>query len=113
MELVIANKKTSVLINDNSIDINGSHLQGNVYCSYHQFVEKLGEPEIDMDGDKVRAEWTIQVSIDDKKVVATIYDWKEYQPIENVTDWHIGGFDENSVKLIQAIFPNLVVQNYR
>lgn len=113
MNLVIANKQTSVLVNDDSININGSHLQGYVFGSYYQLVEKLGEPQLDMDGEKVRAEWTIQVIIDKKKVVATIYDWKEFQPIANVTDWHIGGFDEDAVRLIKAIFPNLPVQKDR
>lgn len=113
MELVIANKQVSLLINDASININGSHLQGYVFGTYQELVEKLGEPDTDMDGEKVRAEWQIEVSIDDKKVVATIYDWKEYQPIEHVTDWHIGGFSEDAVKLIKAIFPNLPVQKDR
>lgn len=112
MDLVIANKQVSLLVNDNSINLSGTHLQGYLYCSYNELVKKLGEPILD-DGEKVRAEWFIKVTIDDKTVIAHIYDWKEYQPIENVSEWHIGGFDGDAVKLIKAIFPNLPVINYR
>jgi hypothetical protein len=113
MNIVLANKKTEVKINDESINLSGTHLQGYIDCSYQSIAAKLGEAEIDLGGDKVRANWFIEVTIDGKKVVANIYDWKEFMPVKSVTNWHIGGFDGDSVKLVQAIFPNLPVRSYR
>jgi hypothetical protein len=35
--------------------------------------------------------------------VFTIYDWKESQPIVDVTQWHIGGRDDDAVRVVNEI----------
>jgi hypothetical protein len=44
---------------------------------------------------KVNFEFTLETESGD---VFTIYDWKEYRPLETdeVIEWHIGGFNEQS-----------------
>jgi hypothetical protein len=79
------------------IDISGTHLQGYVNTTYAKLVEAFGEPNVEPDGYKVQAEWNLVTSAGD---VVTIYDYKQgacYRgdddgiPVEDVTDWHVGG----------------------
>ena len=44
---------------------------------------------VHIDG-KVRAEWKLEGEINGLRVVATIYDWKESKPLNDVIKWHIG-----------------------
>jgi hypothetical protein len=52
------------------------------------------------DGYKTRAEWEGKTS---DGTVFTIYDWKESQPIVDVTQWHIGGRDDDAVRVVSEI----------
>ena len=47
--------------------------------------------------DKTNFDFTLETESGD---VFTIYDWKEYRPLEmdEVVEWHIGGFNEQSCK---------------
>ena len=57
--------------------------------SYARLVAAFGEPTTFGDGDKVQAEWVLRFS---DGTLATIYDYKEIVRVEQVTDWHVGGF---------------------
>ena len=85
----------------------GTSYQGEVYTSYKKLFKLFGEPTSG-DGYKVDAEWNVE--FDDGKV-ATIYNWKdgknyngaEGMETENITDWHIGGFEKDVVDRIEII----------
>jgi hypothetical protein len=78
---------------------NATCLQGYVNCSYDRLVDLFGTP-LGGDGYKTQAEWVLKLSNGD---VATIYDWKENIPPEQVTEWHIGGHAERVVNKIKSI----------
>jgi hypothetical protein len=85
-----------------SDQVSGSHLQGDITASYHALVSLFGQPELEgTDYDKVRAEWWIMTPAG----IATIYDWKQSQtPLQDVTQWHIGGFSPEVVEHIQRAY---------
>jgi len=82
-----------------NVDINGTYLQGHITCSYNTLCEVFGDPT-GGDGYKTRAEWEGKTS---DGTVFTIYDWKESQPIVDVTQWHIGGRDDDAVRVVSEI----------
>ena len=90
---------TKTTFTSKNVDVNGTSLQGYITCSYDTLCEVFGEP-IGGDGYKTRAEWEGKTS---DGTVFTIYDWKESQPIGDVTNWHIGGRDTKSVQVIHDI----------
>ena len=67
-----------------------------IKTSVNELVRVLGEPTIqDNTGeDKVNVEWVCENEFGD---VVTIYDWKEYRPIEldEEIEFHLGGHSEN------------------
>jgi hypothetical protein len=79
--------------------------QGGIVCSYQQLVAAFGEPA-EGDGYKIQVEWTV-LSPDG---IATIYDWKQGDcyhgegngtPVEEITDWSVGGPNPNVVGWVQ------------
>lgn len=96
---------------DQSININGTHLQG--YCQegtgYARLVELFGEPTTG-DEYKVDAEWNIEFA---DGMVATIYNYKsgknycgdEGMEVKDMTgsNWHIGGNDKEVVERINDL----------
>jgi hypothetical protein len=83
----------------------GTHGQGEIDCSYSRMVALFGEPR-EGDGCKTQAEWTVYTPAG----IATIYDWKQGDcyhgegngtPVEEVTEWSIGGHDKQVVEWIQ------------
>jgi hypothetical protein len=90
---------TKTSFTSKNVDVNGTSLQGFITCSYDTLCEVFGMP-IGGDGYKTRAEWEGKTS---DGTVFTIYDWKESQPIGDVTNWHIGGRDTKSVEVIHNI----------
>ena len=92
---------------DNSIKVNGTHLQGYVDVSYERLVSLFGEPHCG-DGYKVDAEWEIRF---DDGLVATIYNYKNGKnycgsmglELDEISDWHIGGHDKAVVERVKAI----------
>ena len=86
--------------NDTYINANMSSGRGSVDTTYDALVNLFGKPcLIDSFDGKVRAEWIIKF---DDGTIATIYDWKEDQPLEQVTDWHVGGFSPKALTLVAA-----------
>ena len=93
--------------NDKEIDTNGSSLCGHIEVSYNRLIELFGEPT---EGDeyKVDAEWHVNF---DNGIVSTIYNYKNGknylgnrgENVENITHWHVGGYEMNSLKLIKEL----------
>lgn len=95
----------SLRVNSRKDSADGASLQGVITITHGELVERLGEGE--GSGDKTLDEWTVSSEIDGRRIVATIYDWKNYGAnVEDITEWHIGGQDFKAVQLIRAIFPN-------
>ena len=93
-------------INSHDININGTHLQGYINCSYDDLVEALGYPlEEGYDDYKSDAEWDIEF---DDGTVATIYNYKNgknYLGAEglNLCDmkqWNVGGHDKSAINRV-------------
>ena len=79
----------------NAVSPDGTCLQGYLNATYQKIVDRYGSP-IEGDGYKTDAEWIIKW---DDGIVRTIYNWKNGKnylgesglPIENITQWNIGG----------------------
>lgn len=87
----------------------GTSLMGYVKVAYDDLVEEFGEPNSIGDGYKVDAEWIL--AIDD--TIVTIYNYKtgknyngeDGDDVEDITDWHVGGYTETAVDLVrEALF---------
>ena len=91
---------------DNDIKFSGSCLRGYVNASYQKLVETFGPPCSDGDGYKVDAEWLLEF---EDGTIATIYNYKDgYNycgevgiPVEEITEWQIGGFNGDSVLRVE------------
>ena len=78
--------------------------QGCATVSYAKLVETFGEPHETGDLDKTDAEWCF----DTPAGIATIYNYKDGPaylgaagtPVEDITDWHIGGTTREVVPVI-------------
>ena len=78
---------TYVSINSPNTSINGTRLVGQIRVSGAELVRKLGRPQPG-DGYKTTSEWTIESD----NGIATIYDWKQVNMLdESVSTWNIGG----------------------
>ncbi len=84
-------------IKANPKDIEHSSFVGYLQASYKDLVACFGEPNgRTKDGPwqsydwKVRAEWAFKSIARRDRAVITIYDYKEIQPVEEVTLWHVG-----------------------
>ena len=100
--------------NDDCLNVNGTVLKGTVKTDYSTLVEKFGEPTL-VDGlDKSTVEWHIEFhvpiedygedDIDDyDTVIAVIYDWKVDNTPYGEYNWHIGGFSNEAVDLVEEV----------
>jgi len=100
---------------DDSVNINGTSLQGTIKATYLELCEVFGKPTYtDADPyEKVNAEWSVQARTlsswsddeeDAEDSVFTIYNWKMgYIPTEEY-DWHIGGNNYEAVNIATKIF---------
>jgi hypothetical protein len=97
---------------DWNANLTGSHLQGYLQADYFILKELFGEPT-EADGYKVDAEWEVQF---EDGLIATIYNWKNGQnyngsnglDVEDITQWHIGGFDKEVVDRINKVYKEYV-----
>jgi hypothetical protein len=78
--------------------------QGEIDCPYSLLLALFGEPD-EGDGYKTQAEWTILTPCG----IAAIYDWKQGDsyhgegngtPVEQITQWSVGGHDKKVVEWI-------------
>lgn len=89
-----------------AIVTSGTYLQGYVESTYQNLVDIFGKPTSD-DGYKTDAEWDL---VWEDGTVTTIYNYKDGKnyngddgmDVEDITEWHIGGFDQSAVKRITA-----------
>lgn len=86
--------------------VNGTSLQGYVYCDYATLKKVFGKEHSDGDGYKVDAEWMLQF---DDGVVATIYNYKDGKNYNGarglakskITEWHVGGKSARAVRNVE------------
>jgi hypothetical protein len=82
----------------------GTSLVDHIGVSYAELVAAYGEPAKG-DGYKTDAQWVIR----NGDVVATIYNYKDGPnycgadgtPVEQIRDWHVGGFDRQAMYLVE------------
>jgi len=82
-------------------DLVGTSVQGRLTnVNFDRLIDTFGPPHhLDEKATKVRCEWNLVIN----DHVVCIYDWAMGRtPIQEVTTWHIGGFDKIANKL--AIF---------
>ena len=93
--------------NTTTIDTNGTCLQGEITATFKELTDLFGA-YTDADGYKVDAEWMVKF---DDGTVATIYNWKNGKnycgedgtPVEQITEWHVGGFTSVAATRIQIL----------
>lgn len=98
--------------NDKHIDCNMTCLQGYITADYDTLVELFGEPT-EGDNYKVDAEWLLEF---EDGTIATIYNWKngrnycehEGFPVEEITDWHIGGHNKRAVHCVEDVLAGVI-----
>ena len=96
--------------NDN-IPFIGGCLQGYIYAEYKELKKLFGTPS-DGDGYKVDAEW--EVLFDDGSF-ASIYNYKDGKnyngksgtPKTKITNWHIGGENQNAIPHIESLLKSI------
>ena len=82
-------------------------LQGYVDTTYKKLVDAFGEPTGN-DGYKTDAEWDL---VFEDGTVASIYNYKDGKnyngddgvDVENITDWHIGGYNKLAVERVTEL----------
>ena len=90
-----------------AIILNGTSLQGYVGTTYKKLVDTFGEPTGN-DGYKTDAEWDL---VFEDGTVASIYNYKDGKnyngddgvDVENITDWHIGGYNKLAVERVTEL----------
>jgi len=81
------------MLSDKSADGTSFH-DDVIVTTFNKLVDVIGYPQIaDNTGeDKSNYDWNCET---DEGIVFTIYDWKEYRPIDDdeEIEWHIGAHD--------------------
>ena len=106
-----------IMHNDPNSDTDGTGLKGYMTATYAKLMEMFGYP-CQGDGYKIDAKWEIKFEDD---TVATIYNWKNGKnyngadgiPREEITEWHIGGYDDKSIKNMNLVMPDSNVHCYQ
>lgn len=98
-----------VAINTPDVDINGTSLKGYITTTRRGLNLAFGNVDRH-EGDKTQYEWALRFEVGHEipDVVATIYDYKEYQDIDLDTpyQWHIGGNDHLAVACVYSALNN-------
>ena len=92
---------------DIEINIDDTHLQGSILCSFSKLRKIFNEP-MDGDGCKTDAEWRI---LFDSGHVATIYNWKNgYAHLgedglnkADIVEWNVGGSSPEAMNLVARL----------
>lgn len=89
---------------------NGTSLQGYLSgISHKEITQLLGMGE--GPSDKTKDEWCVKNNLNG--VIATIYDWKNYnKELSEVTHWNIGGHTQDALILIKKLFPKASVTKF-
>jgi hypothetical protein len=94
--------------NNKKINSAGTSGQGSIFVKFTTLVNKLGQPDLGSGDNKVAASWDIEFESGD---IVTIYNWKDGKnylgieglDIEDITDWHVGGFNKSALNLVREI----------
>ena len=88
---------------DKGIKAGSSWFGDLIMTTYPKLIEILGQPTFDDNTgqDKTNMEWVCESR---EGFVFTIYDWKEYEPLNEEYEYgfHIGGFSEKETKIAKA-----------
>lgn len=82
-----------------NLQIDGTYFQNTLEnVTLQSLTATLGEPEniADQSDGKVSAQWILQTP----HGVGTIYDWKTDEPLGTLTNWHIGGHNQETADFI-------------
>jgi len=80
-------------------EASGSHLVGEVSCSYWTLCQLFGKP--DRVGCGSRVSWAFMYA---DNWLFTVYDWDKYEmPIEDVTTWNVGGHDKAVLPVVRGL----------
>lgn len=72
--------------------------QGTITSTLAELTECFGAPDTErVDAPKVRAEWEGDLH----SVPFTIYDWKQGDALEELTEWNVGGHDHRAVAVVE------------
>jgi hypothetical protein len=72
---------------------------GYINTRYADLVRVFGEPDDGSGDGKTQAEWAVQFA---DGLIATIYDWKEYDTeVEDVTEWAVGGREHRAIDRVR------------
>jgi hypothetical protein len=102
-------------INDDTINTNGTHLQGHINCSYDNLTRALGYPlESGFDDYKSDAEWWIRFK---DGTVATIYNYKNGKNymgeqgynLCDIPQWNVGGRSKEVVERVAFLIKDCQV----
>lgn len=87
----------------------GTSLMGYLYITHAELIATLGKPQ-EKYSDKSKAYWYLTEH--NTQIIFTIYDYcgEEKGSVKNITEWHIGGNDENVLNVVNNIFPNAKVK---
>ena len=94
--------------------VSGSSLRGHIAVTYSMLVEMFGNP-MQGDGDKVQVEWVVEFydEVEDEYVLATIYDWKQYdRKPQQIVEWNVGGFKSSAVTLLEKAIGEYYANKY-
>ena len=91
--------------NDEYINVNGASYKGELITTYGKLVELFGEPGKGSADGKTDVSWKIEF---DNGQVGEIYNYKNgvkygNPNIESITEWTIGGYKSEVVKLITEL----------
>ena len=91
------------------VDIDRTSFKGYLAADYDDVCHVFGSPTYSNSSDgKVQKEWSIlfpRETLPNKELVATIYDWKQYDTeVEHVHEWNIGGKHLEVVDYIKQAF---------
>lgn len=97
-------------------DTNGTSFHGStILTTVNNLRLVLGEPEsADNTGeDKVNFDWGKSFTHNGKKIVFTVYDWKEYRVIDEdeVIEFHIGGTNKDQTDLARAAVEQAILNH--
>jgi hypothetical protein len=109
-----------MIIQNGNTNIDGTHLQGYIECSYDDLVNTFGTPTIEGGMEtKIEVEWELtfieSTRTDDNHEVVTIYNWKngkrycgeeEGLEVQDIKQWHIGGHRRYAVDLVHDAIKN-------
>jgi len=75
-------------------------LQGYVTTTYAHLIRAFGEPHDRDVAGKIRVQWRLRFA---DGTVASVYDWKTSEPIDEVTEWNVGGSSPHAVRRVQEV----------